>query len=214
MKLDPEKREVVELGPVSEYCEIRGSVIHGRGLFARQWIPEETQLIQYLGEKISKKESDRRGWAQMEHAKKTGDAGVYLFTLNKRYDIDGNVPWNPARLVNHSCEPNCEAYIEDGEIWLWSIRDIELGEELFFNYGFDLENYEDHPCRCSSKRCVGYIAGEDYWPELKRLQKKKAAKALKRKKAGKGKSKRAKGSKSDDEGKEKKRKKGRKGKKK
>ncbi|MDC0292219.1 SET domain-containing protein-lysine N-methyltransferase, partial [Verrucomicrobiales bacterium] len=56
-------------------------------------------------------------------------------------------------------------------------------EELFFNYGFDLECYEEHPCRCGAKKCVGYIAGEDFWDDLKKKLQKKAAK--KKKKASK-----------------------------
>ena len=152
----------------SKWCEIRQSGIHGRGLFAKRRIPQGTPVIEYVGEKIDKGESDRRGWARIAYAKKTGDAAVYIFTLNDRFDIDGNVPWNAARLINHSCEPNCEAYIDEDAIWIGSLRDIEKGEELFYNYGFDLESWEDHPCRCGAKRCIGYIAGKEYWTELKR----------------------------------------------
>lgn len=152
----------------SKWCEIRPSGIHGRGLFAKRRIPQGTPVIEYVGEKIDKEESDRRGWARIAYAKKTGDAAVYIFTLNDDFDIDGNVPWNAARLINHSCDPNCEAYIDDDAIWIGALRDIEKGEELFYNYGFDLESWEEHPCRCGAKRCIGYIAGKEYWRELKR----------------------------------------------
>jgi len=164
----------------SKWCEVRRSGIHGRGLFAKKRIPEGTCIIEYIGEKIDKEESNRRGWARIEYAKETGDAAVYIFTLDDEHDIDGDIPENSARLVNHSCDPNCEAYIDEGRIWVGALRDLEKDEELFYNYGFDLECWEDHPCRCGSERCVGYIAGEEYWPELKRLIKKKAAKKTKR----------------------------------
>lgn len=152
----------------SDWCEIRRSPIHGRGLFATRDIPEGMRIIEYVGERITKAESNRRGWAQLDHAKATGEAGVYLFILNKRHDIDGNVPWNAARLINHCCEPNCESQIIRGRIWILALRDIRQDEELFFNYGFDLEEFENHPCRCGAKACVGYIAGEEYWDELKK----------------------------------------------
>lgn len=155
----------------SDWCEIRRSPIHGRGLFAIRDIPEGTRIIEYVGEKITKAESNRRGWAQLDRAKETGEAGVYLFVLNQRYDIDGNVPWNAARLINHSCEPNCEAQIIRGKIWIMALRDIRQGEELFFNYGFDLEDFELHPCGCGANSCVGFIAGEEYWKELKKILK-------------------------------------------
>ncbi len=153
----------------SKWCEVRESPIHQRGVFARRDIPAETRIIQYIGEKIDKEESDRRGLAQLERAKETGEAGVYIFTLDDEWDIDGDRQDNIARLINHHCNPNCEAYIDEdsNEIWIWSIRDIKANEELGFNYGFDLDNYEDHPCRCGSEKCVGYIAGEDYWEDLK-----------------------------------------------
>jgi len=152
---------------LSEWCEVRKSEIHGRGVFAVKDIPKETNIIEYIGEKISKAESDRRGWEQMDRAKETGEAAVYIFVLDSEYDIDGNIPRNAARLINHSCDPNCESWIDRGRIWICAVRDIEKGEELFFNYGFDLESYEDHPCHCGSKNCVGYITGPEYWPQLR-----------------------------------------------
>ena len=150
----------------SEYCEARSSEIHGTGVYAIKDIPVGKKIIEYLGERIDKEESERRANAQMEHAEKTGDAAVYIFTLNKKWDLDGNMPWNTARLLNHSCAPNCEAWIEDKQIFLYSLREIAKGEELTFDYGFDIENYEDHPCLCGSDDCVGYIVGRDYWEEL------------------------------------------------
>ncbi len=98
-------------------------------------IPQGTRIIEYIGELIEKDESERRAWEQMERAESEGAAAVYIFTLSKRWDIDGNVPWNNARLINHSCDPNCEAWIEGKRIFLYALRDIEEGEELGFHYG-------------------------------------------------------------------------------
>lgn len=161
----------------SKWCEVRRSGIHGRGLFAKRPIPKGTRIIEYVGDLIDKKESDRRAWARIAYAKKTGDAAVYIFTLNKKHDIDGDVPWNSARLINHSCDPNCESYIEDDHIWIAAKRDIAKGEELYYNYGFDLDTWEEHPCLCGAARCIGYIAGEKYWPKLRKLIAAKAAEA-------------------------------------
>ncbi|MDX1679514.1 MAG: SET domain-containing protein-lysine N-methyltransferase [Akkermansiaceae bacterium] len=166
----------------SDLCEVRGSDIHGRGVYATTFIPKEAKIIEYVGEMIDKEESDRRGNNQHEHAQATGDAAVYIFTLNKHYDLDGNVPWNTARLINHSCDPNCEAWIDDDRVFIHALRDIQPGEELSFDYGFDIDCYEEHPCRCGKPNCVGYIVSQDEWPELrKRLAKKQASKATKKK---------------------------------
>jgi hypothetical protein len=156
---------------------VKRSSIHNRGIFAKHDIPNDTPIIEYVGEKITKAESSRRGDALMEKSKKTGCAAVYVFTLNKRYDIDGGKGRNPARYINHSCDPNCEAYIIRGRIWIYSLRDIKAGEELTYNYGFDADTWDDHPCRCGSKRCIGYIVEEKQWPKLLRIFEKIEAKA-------------------------------------
>lgn len=156
---------------------VKRSSIHNRGIFAKHDIPYDTPIIEYVGEKITKAESRRRGDALMEKSKKTGCAAVYVFTLNQRYDIDGGKGRNPARYINHSCAPNCEAYIIRGRIWIYSLREIKAGEELTYNYGFDADTWDDHPCRCGSERCIGYIVEEKQWPKLLRILQKIEAKA-------------------------------------
>ena len=149
--------------------EVRTSPIHGRGLYARTFIAKDTWIVEYVGEKISKEESDRRSNELLEKSKHDGSARVYTFILNDEWDIDGNHESNEARLVNHSCDPNVEAQIwADKEIWFVALRDIQPGEEFFYNYGFELDTWEEHPCRCGSKSCVGYIVSEEYWPQLRR----------------------------------------------
>lgn len=150
----------------SDLCEVRGSSIHGRGVYATRAIAAEEEIIEYVGEIISKEESGKRGTAQQELASTNGDAAVYIFTLTKKYDIDGNVPWNIARLINHSCEPNCEAWSKGKRIFIHALRDIAEGEELSFDYGFDVECYEDHPCLCGRQTCVGYIVSRTQWEIL------------------------------------------------
>lgn len=140
--------------------EVHDSVIHGRGVFARRAIPEGTPLLEYIGEKISKSESLRRCEANNE----------YIFHLDDGFDLDGNVEWNPARFINHSCAPNCEAVSEDGRIFIKALRDIPAGEELTFNYGYDLIDHREHPCRCGTPQCVGFIVGEEFFPALSQSQ--------------------------------------------
>lgn len=181
-KTNPKKRR---LRPTtSPYCKPGGSKIHQQGLFATKKIPEDAEIIPYVGEKVSKAEGDKRAIDLADERLGTGDASVYMFILDDDYDIDGNVPHNTARLINHSCDPNCEAQIIDDEIWIVSLRAIPKGAEITFDYGFDLDHYEEHPCRCGSANCVGYIVSKDYWPKLARkLAAKKKAAAKKKKKA-------------------------------
>ncbi|QQL46418.1 SET domain-containing protein-lysine N-methyltransferase [Sulfuriroseicoccus oceanibius] len=169
-------------GEPSEWIRVEQSGIHGSGVFAAKDIPAGTPIVEYLGEIIDKDEAERRGLEQMEVARETGDAAVYVFIINDDYDIDGNFEWNVARLINHSCDPNCESAIdEDDRIWVSALRDIKKGEELGFDYGFDLDHYLDHPCYCGKDGCVGYIVGRDYWDELLKKEKARLEKAKKRK---------------------------------
>ena len=156
----------------SPWVKVTNSEIHGSGVFAAKKIPKETRIMEYLGEHIDKEESERRALAQMAKAEETGEAGVYIFTLDDDWDIDGNFEWNTARLINHSCAPNCETWIEEDQIFVYALRDIKKGEELVFNYGFGVDTYEDHPCRCGTDRCIGYIVCEEEWPKLKKILKK------------------------------------------
>mgnify|MGYP001627699159 CR=1 FL=1 len=153
----------------SELCEVRNSEIHGRGVYAARAIRAEEKIIEYVGEIIDKEESERRAWAQHAKAVANGDAAVYIFTLTDRLDIDGDVPWNTARLINHSCDPNCEAWIDGKRIFIHALRDIAKGEELTFDYAFDVSCYEDHPCLCGREGCIGYIVSREQWPQLREI---------------------------------------------
>ena len=151
------------------------SKIHSSGLFAKKDIKKGTKVIEYRGLKITKAQSDRIADVHLEANKKSGMHGaVYIFTLNQTHDINGKVSWNTAKYINHSCDPNCETDIVRGKIWISSIRDIKKDEELSYDYGYDMHNFEDHKCRCGSKNCFGYIVRSNLrWRVLKKLEKKK-----------------------------------------
>ena len=95
---------------------------------------------------------------------------VYIFELNKKYDIDGSVSYNKAKYINHSCNPNCEVDIINNQIWISSIKNIKKGDELSYDYGyeFDKDDYKDHVCKCGSKICIGFIISSDDWPKYKK----------------------------------------------
>ena len=133
------------------YFEIRSSPIQGRGAFATRRIRKGTRLIEYVGERISHAEADRR----------YDDDGMkrhhtFLFTLNNRTVIDAGVGGNEARFINHSCSPNCEAVIDSGHIYIESIKTIPPGTELVYDYQYERAPDADesdearYPCRCGS----------------------------------------------------------------
>jgi len=135
------------------------SRIAGQGLFAEQEIKQGTKIIRYIGEKITQEESERRLAA----------GNVYIFGLDERYAIDGSTPKNTARYINHSCDPNCHTEQFGRIIWIVAIRDIQIGEELTYNYGYELNDEPPEPCHCGAQKCCGYILGPQYWDRLKQL---------------------------------------------
>ena len=123
----------------------------GRGLYAAKDINEGTRIIDYVGKIITKKQTEET--ERFDNAKP-----IYLFNLNKKYDMDGDVSWNPARLINHSCSNNCDYNGIGLKLWVVSIKDIKKGEEITADYGFGYdEDYKQFPCKCHSKNCCGYI---------------------------------------------------------
>ena len=146
--------------------EIRRSRIHGRGLFSRRDIAAGSPLIQYVGRRIPKEHSDKLCQKQ----------NSYIFRLNEQEDVDGKVSWNPARLINHSCEPNCDAELDNRErIWVISRWAITRGEELTWNYGYDLKDFMNYPCNCGAATCLGYMVAEEWFPTVRRMLSEKAA---------------------------------------
>jgi SET domain-containing protein len=159
----------------SKFAVVKNSKIHGTGVFAKTDIPKDTKIIEYVGKKITKKQADILADKQMGRGedKEIDEGHVYIFEVNKKHDLDGNVSWNTARFINHSCDPNCETeQDENDKIWIKSIKPIKKSEELTYNYGYDIDNWEDHPCKCGKENCVGFIVREDQWKKLERLKKK------------------------------------------
>ncbi len=110
----------------------KASPIHGIGGFASSDIPAGTRVIEYVGRKINKKES--LCLCELNNQ--------YIFALDEEYDLDGNVSFNPARFLNHSCAPNCEAELESGRIWIPALRDIGAAEAHYCKYWFDDVDYK------------------------------------------------------------------------
>ena len=135
--------------------ELRRSPIHGLGAFALQDIPKGTRIIEYVGEKISNAEADRR-----YDDDTMANHHTFLFILNSKQCLDATFEGNESRFINHSCDPNAEAFIPRGRIWIESMRDIQAGEELTYDYMYDMDkSYTDddlfnlYGCRCGAAKC-------------------------------------------------------------
>ena len=146
--------------------KIKKSKIDNRGLYASTYIKKDSKIIEYKGKIITVKETET-------NPKFDNDKAIYLFNLNKRYDLDGDFRYNTARLINHSCDPNCEVDGVGLKLWIYSLRDIKKNEELTYDYGFSFDkDYKDFPCRCGAKKCVGYIVNSQSRWRVKNSKKK------------------------------------------
>jgi uncharacterized protein len=142
--------------------EVRNSALHGLGVFALERIARGTRIIEYLGERVSHREADRR-----YDGKDPRDNHTFLFIVDARTVIDAGVDGNEARFVNHACDPNCESVIERRRVFIDALRDIEPGEELTYDYQIQREADDppdiDHvfACRCGAPGCRGTML----WPQ-------------------------------------------------
>jgi len=150
--------------------KIKKSNIDKRGLYALKDIKNGTRIIEYVGKIISKKETEK-------NKKFDNKKDIYLFNLNNKYDLDGDFKFNTARLVNHSCNPNCEVEGTGLKLWISAIKNIKKGEELSYDYGFSYDkDYKQFPCKCGQKSCVGYIVRSgSRWRITKKLKKQKTS---------------------------------------
>jgi len=137
---------------------VKESPIHGRGVFARQPITAGERIIEYTGEIISSDESARRAEASGGPVNHT-----FFFSLADGNLIDGGSNGNDARYINHSCDPNCEAYEEDGRVFIHALRDIAQDEELNYNYALIYEARHTpaikkaFACYCGAANCSGVM---------------------------------------------------------
>jgi uncharacterized protein len=157
---------------MSELIEVRESPLHGMGVFATRRIAKGTRVIEYLGERVSHTEADRR-----YEDKDANDNHTFLFIVDDATVIDAGVNGNAARFVNHACQPNCESVIEDARVFIEAVRAIEPGEELTYDYQIQREP-DDPPdidsifaCRCGHRRCRGSML----WPAQRKRQRARSA---------------------------------------
>ncbi|HLN50409.1 MAG TPA: SET domain-containing protein-lysine N-methyltransferase [Steroidobacteraceae bacterium] len=147
------KKTLVHKRPM---IEVRHSPIHGYGVFALRRIRKGTSVVEYLGERISHMESDAR-----YAGKGLQDNHTFLFTVDAKTVIDAGVNGNEARYINHACDPNCQSVREARRIFIESIRTIQCGEELAYDYQIerDPDDARDvdevFACRCGGHNCRG-----------------------------------------------------------
>ena len=137
------------------------------------------RIIEYLGERVSHDEADRR-----YELKDENDSHTFLFIVDSKTVIDAGTEGNDARFFNHSCDPNCESVVEKRRVFIEALRGIEPGEEMTYDYQIyrdhdDPENIDEiFACRCGFANCRGTML----WPP--EPKKKRRARSSAKKKKG------------------------------
>jgi SET domain-containing protein len=128
------------------------SDVHGRGVYATKPIAKGTRIIEYTGKRVL--------WQSIPEFSE--DQRTFFFGLqNGKHVIDPTIGGNEARWINHSCDPNCEAIEENGRIFIYALRDVRPGEELFYDYALEMdeprteEMEKESACHCGSSKCRG-----------------------------------------------------------
>ncbi|KRY68103.1 Histone-lysine N-methyltransferase SUV39H1 [Trichinella pseudospiralis] len=155
---------VVQNGRQYKVCIFR-TKNNGWGVKAAEFIPQNSYVMEYVGEIITDAEAERRGAIY-------DDLGeTYLFDLDyletTKFSIDAKFYGNEARF----CEPNMRVH----NVWInnyhlsmprlafFTIKDVGPGEELTLNYYMhndipsNSKEVAQHmkiiPCLCGSKNC-------------------------------------------------------------
>jgi len=137
------KQTIPGEGKASRSWAVTKSSRHGLGCFATVRFLKDNRIGEYTGEKISRKEAMRR-------LKRPG--GKRISELEAEWYIDGSVDGNQTQYINHSCDPNADAYVIGGSLFIFALREIARGEEITVDYLNSFEQ-DQSVCQCRTASC-------------------------------------------------------------
>ncbi|KAF8653398.1 hypothetical protein AX16_003970 [Volvariella volvacea WC 439] len=139
-----------------KHLKFARSPIHDWGLYAMEKISKGEMVIEYVGEIVRAAVADKREKAY----ERQGIGSSYLFRIDEDLVVDATKKGNLGRLINHSCDPNCTAKIitinGEKKIVIYAKQDIDLGDEITYDYHFPFEQ-DKIPCLCGSAKCRGFL---------------------------------------------------------
>jgi len=132
------------------------SGVHGKGVYAVRPIKAGDTVLEYRGEIITWRKALARHPHDLSRPNHT-----FYFHLDDGHVIDAKFGGNTAKWINHSCEPNLEANQDGYRVFLTALRDIDPGEELFYDYSLIIDGRKtakvkkEHACLCGAPTCRG-----------------------------------------------------------
>ena len=144
-------------------CEVRNSSIDQRGVYARAAIAKGERLAIFGGDILA-----------IDDTFKLPELfRYYPLQIEERFMLYMRNPETPedTDYFNHSCSPNAGL---KGQIFLTAMRDIDVNEEITFDYCMSLSEFTgsdfviEFECSCNSPECRGKVTQKDW--RLKNLQ--------------------------------------------
>ena len=136
------------------------SAIHAWGLYALEPIEKEDFVCEYIGEYVRNTVAEFRE----KFYDRMGYGDDYIFRVDGDVLVDATKKGGVARFANHCCDPNCYSRIIKASgkfrIVLYTKRAIEVGEEITYDYKFDLEEDRSNaiPCMCGAgSKCRKFL---------------------------------------------------------
>mmetsp|Transcript_49286 Transcript_49286/g.67193 ORF Transcript_49286/g.67193 Transcript_49286/m.67193 type:complete len:322 (-) Transcript_49286:139-1104(-) len=144
--------------PLSLRVVVKRSHVHGWGLFVtNQPVKKHAMIVEYAGQTVGSCVADSR---EKQYELEGGPGSCYLFRLDKLEIVDATKQGCLARFINHCCQPNAYAKVirpeRDHKIVFFALRTIEVGEEIFYDYKFPIEE-EKLPCKCGAPCCRRFL---------------------------------------------------------
>lgn len=141
-------------------CRVFRTEKKGCGITAELQIPPGEFIMEYVGEVIDSEEFERRQHLYSRDRKRH----YYFMALRGEAIIDATSKGNISRYINHSCDPNAETqkWTVNGElrIGFFSVKTIQPGEEITFDYQYQRYGRDAQRCYCEATNCRGWIGGE------------------------------------------------------
>ena len=137
------KQTIPGEGKTLPSLSVTKSPLHGLGCFATVRFLKGNRIAEYACEKISRKEAMRR----MKRPN-----GKRISELEAEWYIDGSVDGNQTQYINHSCDPNADAFVIGGSFFIFALREIAPGEEVTVDYLNPFE-HDQSVCQCRTASC-------------------------------------------------------------
>lgn len=150
------RKKTIGMNGAVRKVEVRASGVHGKGVYATMPLRKGSRVIEYAGRHLPWKDA-----MELPAHRPEDPYHTFFFSLENGDVIDAGTGGNESRWINHSCEPNCETIEQDDRIFVYALRALRSGEELFYDYKIvpaerrTKKLAREFACHCGTEKCRG-----------------------------------------------------------